>query len=192
MNYNQLTIIWPFYEIIKQDCQFLFISILSYKYHINISVWQLYTKHVLRWPSSQDKNLIPSQLYEGSRWLSFPSPTSQKSCWRSLPSIEWVPHTNPHNERLREAKRNKNTLYRSNRRSLLSYHKFRLSLLQTYSEYYLAQKGDIIDFFVDQISNDMIHGKLGVAEIIIPRQKISGLIYNESDNIYETEEEIGV
>ena len=38
----------------------------------------------------------------------------------------------------------------------------------------------------------MIHGKLGVAEIIIPRQKISGLIYNESDNIYETEEEIGV
>jgi hypothetical protein len=38
----------------------------------------------------------------------------------------------------------------------------------------------------------MIHGKLGAAEVIIPRQRMSSLIYNESDNVYETEENIGV
>jgi hypothetical protein len=42
----------------------------------------------------------------------------------------------------------------------------------------LAQKGDIIDFYVESISFEMIRGKLGAAEIMIPKQKMGGLVYD--------------
>ena len=39
------------------------------------------------------------------------------------------------------------------------------------------QKGDIVDFVVDKVGLEMIQGRLGAAEVIIPRQKMFGLIY---------------
>ena len=44
----------------------------------------------------------------------------------------------------------------------------------------LAQKGDLMDFYVESINFEMIRGKLGAAEIMIPRQKMRGLIYDEN------------
>jgi len=55
----------------------------------------------------------------------------------------------------------------------------RLPLFQTYEHPNLAHKGDIIDICVYSINSEMIRGKLGAAEVMIPKQRMGCLTYNE-------------
>jgi DNA-directed RNA polymerase subunit E'/Rpb7 len=58
--------------------------------------------------------------------------------------------------------------------------------LQTYPLSHSAEKNDIIDVIVCDISEEFIKGKIGHAEVMIPRSKMpqNGCEYRSNENVY--------
>jgi hypothetical protein len=48
-------------------------------------------------------------------------------------------------------------------------------------------KGDLLDVYIDYVNGEMAHGKVGAAEVMIPRQKMEGLEYVNKENVYSCE-----